>query len=130
MFHPFRAYRARRDAALAAERQHQMNVISAVTRVLETSLDSATTQNKQNADAMLAMAKAQATQAEAFGTWLKSFTTLAEAPTSSVVTEEDEYIEEQKQLLAHGYPADVSVMPEEFKLALALHRDVAADSMK
>lgn len=131
MWHPLRAYRDRLQTERAAERAHQLAVIAQVTKVIEASLDSAAQQNARNADAMLEMARAGGKQADAFSDWLRSFTqTDHGAPTSSVVTEEDEYIAEQQQHLKHGFPADVSVLPEEFKLAFALHRDVAADNMR
>lgn len=125
--------RWREQAALerALERQHQLAVITQITATLETLLDAQAKQNADTSTAVLALAASAGKNADAFGAWLQSFTASA-APTSSVVSEEDEYTAEQLRM-AEKFgisPASLEDLPEEFALAFALRKDFEADVMR
>lgn len=128
VFEFFERRRARIAADRQLERDHQLAVISQITSSLEHLLDAQAKQNAENAGAVLALAAASAKNADAFAIWLKSFT-VADAPTTSVVTEEDEYaIEQQKLAERYGIdPADLSDLPDEFRLAFELRKNFDAD---
>ena len=112
----------------ALERQHQLAMVTAFASSLESLFESQAKQTSEQAQAVLALAAASSKNADAFGSWLHSFTASA-APTSSVVTEEDEYTREQLQM-AEKFgisPASLEDLPEEFALAFALRKDFEDD---
>lgn len=113
------------------EREHQRSLLEGFQRTLELALDASARQNRDNADALMELAKASAAQAEGFTTWLKSFQ-MVEAPTSSVVREEDEYAAEQARVAAKiGIPIEaLEDLPPEFQLAHELQRSLRADVMR
>lgn len=115
-----RNWRERRDAREARERQHQLAMLESIGKTLESLADANSSLVKQTTDALIAIAHANQAQAGAFSEWLKSFQTTS-APTSTTVSEEDEYAAEQAKLLeSMGISLDGSDVPEEFKLALSL----------
>jgi len=59
-----------------------------------------------------------------FASWMKSFQT-TDAPTSSVVREEDELAAEQARLFEELGIEPGSAIPEEFKLALQLQKGIS-----
>lgn len=83
-------------------------------------------QSKQITDvtsALVEIARSNQAQAEGFTTWLKSFQ-ITEAPTSTVVREEDELREEQERVLSE-FGLDGAAVPEEFKLAFQLQKGIS-----
>lgn len=105
-----------------AERLHQQELLKTFLRSLELIQETAAKESGENAKALIEVAKSVTAQAESFGEWLKCFQPTS-APTTSVVRDEDEYVEEQLERMNQGLSADVSVLPPELQLAYALHHD-------
>jgi hypothetical protein len=125
-FEIFQFLRRRReciDAQRAAERQHQLAMFDKALQMFETLTEGQTKQAAEQAAALIEIAKANAAQAETFATWLKSFQT-AEAPTSSVVREDDEFAAEQQRMFEQLGISPDSELPAEFKLALRLQQGI------
>lgn len=118
---PYRAWQVERDLA----RQHQLALVREVVKGIEALTDAQAIQAKEQAASLTAIATANAAQAEAFSHWLRAFTTSA-APTASVVTEEDEWEDEQKRLASrYGLnPELLANLPEEFRLAHQLQQGI------
>lgn len=106
------AKRDHEDAQRQLERDHQVNLLTQISKALEVITDGSAKQAEENTKAILALASASAEQAKAFSGWLSSFQ-MSAPPTSSVVRDEDELEEEEARLM--------DSMPEEFKLAFSLH---------
>jgi hypothetical protein len=104
------------------ERLHQEVMLDKVLASLESIHEAAYKQNSADSQALIAVAKGMTAQATAFGDWIKCFQT-AQVPTTSNVREEDEYLAEQERLVALGLPADLAVLPEEYRLAYVLNHD-------
>lgn len=129
--------RERREAAeqraieaAAAERAHQLAMLDRVTSMVESLVDSQAKQAAEQSAALIEIAKANQAQATSFSDWMKSFQTV-DAPTTSVVREEDELAAEQSRLLQEFGLEPNEVIPEEFKLALRLQKgilDLGADA--
>lgn len=104
----------------AAERAHQIAMLDAVIRMVESLGDAQSKQTAETSAALIEIAKANQAQAAGFTSWIQSFQTLT-PPTSSVVTDEDEYDAEQ-QRIADKLGLDAADLPEEFRLALELRQ--------
>lgn len=105
-----------------AERSHQQALLKTFLTSLETIQETSAKESSANAQALMKVAESVAAQAQSFAEWMKCFQTTT-APTSSVVTEDDEYRSEQLALVKQGLPADVDALPEEFRLAWVLKND-------
>lgn len=123
------AYRERKAAEAEArrvereaERTHQALLLKTFLASLESIQEASAKESTSNAGALIEIAKGITAQAESFGQWIKLFNTTS-APTTSTVTEEDEYQAEQLANVKAGLPADIAALPEEFRLAWALHND-------
>jgi hypothetical protein len=127
-FRFIKRYRERQDEAASAtlaerarERDHQRLLIEGVLRtVVELA--------KTNQDGILRIADAQAEMSRTLTAWLKSFQVDGSSTPlqSHTVTESDEWLAEQKELAAQGFPID---LPAEFQLAFALNKaEQLADS--
>lgn len=123
MFNPFRAWHERREAERRLEREHQLAMVGKLVEMIESLGDAQVAQAKEQSLALVELAKSVQAQSASFEKWLDSFK-LVDAPTSSVVTDEDEWTAEQKKLAEQlGIPADaVEYIPPEFKLALELRQ--------
>jgi hypothetical protein len=126
------AMRVRADAAheREEERSHQLAMVEAIKDTFVVLLDAQSRQNRDNAEALMEIAKASAAQAEGFSTWINSFAP-TDSPTSSHVREEDEYAAEQARV-ASALGIDASMLehiPEEFLLAHQLHTNTFRDSI-
>lgn len=104
------------------ERDHQALLLKTFLNSLETIQEASAKESTSNSDALIAVAKSVAAQAQSFGEWMKCFQA-AVPPTSSVVRDEDEYAEEQARNLEKGLPADMEALPPEMRLAWALKND-------
>jgi len=124
MFGFIRRWRERQEAREAQERAHQLAMLDRVTTMVENLSDSQTKQAAEQGAALVAVAKALAAQADVFASWMKSFQT-TDAPTSSVVREEDELAAEQARLFEELGIEPGSAIPEEFKLALQLQKGIS-----
>lgn len=110
-------------ATATAERAHQLAMLDRVTSMVESLVDSQAKQAAEQSAALIEIAKANQAQATSFSDWMKSFQTV-DAPTTSVVREEDELAAEQSRLLEEfGLQPDETI-PEEFKLALRLQKGI------
>lgn len=116
---PYDAWQAERALA----REHQLALVREIVKGVEALTDGQVEQAREQARALIEVARANSAQAEAFGNWLKSFT-VAAAPTSSVVSEDDEWAAEQAKLASqYGLTPDMADhLPEEFKLAHQLQQ--------
>ena len=115
--------RERIRAEREAERQHQLAMFDKVIVMFETLADGQSRTAEQQSAALIEIAKANAAQAETFATWLKSFHTV-ETPTSSVITDEDEFYAEQQRMFEDaGIPT--ADLPPEFQLALRLQKGIS-----
>jgi hypothetical protein len=107
-------YRARVAQAQFDERQHQLAIVR---ELVSGFVDLA----RANQEGLLEIAKAQVAQAESFQLWLKGFQSAGVTPEpSSSVTDEMEWLEEQKRLAANGDIEAIATLPPEFQFALAL----------
>ncbi len=105
-----------------AEREHQQTLLKTFLTSLETIQETSAREASDNSKALIEVAKAMTQQAAGFAEWMKCFQTTS-SPTTSVVTEEDEYKAEQMKAMEAGMPADIAALPEEFRLAWALRND-------
>lgn len=117
--------RERRDERLRSSQQHQLALFAQATHALEVLVEGHARQAEEQTKGLMAMAQATTAQAEGFSTWIKSFQ-IAGAPTTSTVTEEDEWRTEQHQLLDAIDRQDIESLPAEFRLAAELQRDFHA----
>lgn len=129
---PFRfIFRYRQRQAVAAEllrsereaeRSHQAILLKTFLSSLEAIQEASAKESTANAGALIEVAKSITAQAQSFGQWITLFNTTS-PPTSSTITEEDEYRAEQLANHQKGLPADIAALPEEFQLAWTLHND-------
>lgn len=122
MFDYFRKRRERLAEERRLERAHQLELLNTFLHSLESIQEASARESAKNAEGLIAVATSMAKQAEGFAEWMKCFQ-VSTPPTTSIVRDEDEYIEEQKSLLGKGLPADIAALPEEFQLAYALQHD-------
>lgn len=127
MRRPFVAVRERREQREALAREHQLALVREIVKGLEAITDGQVAQAREQASALTEIAKANAAQSEAFSKWFSSFQ-ISSPPTSTVVTEEEEWAREQQKLAEHyGIPAEAAFdLPEEFRLAHELKTSFAA----
>lgn len=120
----------REAAEREAERAHQRAMLDGLKDTLVALVTAQTNQNRDNVEAMMETSRALGAQAESFQSWLKMFQPV-EAPTTSVIRDEDEYNQEQARVAARlgVEPEDLDDMPEEFKLALQLRKGLVAEAM-
>lgn len=118
-------WRERADTLRHENQLHQLAVITASTKALEVLIEGQVRQTEESTKALLAIAAASSSQADAFGSWIKSFQ-VTEAPTSSVVRDEDEIKLELARYAEH-FGEDI---PEEFRLAHQLHREEFITSVR
>lgn len=110
-FITFAGLRANIRAEKEANRRHQLQMVEAL-------IEGLNVQQRAQADSVMALAKAQEKQSEAFGEWLKLFTH-APAPVKDdpQATELLQEMERFKALKEAGVPVS---LPPEFALAYAL----------
>lgn len=104
------------------ERDHQVALLNGFLSTLETIQSAQAEKSSKDTDALIAVAQGMTAQAQSFSKWLELFQQTS-APTSTVITEEDEYRLEQQKKAELGYPVDIDDLPAEFQLAYALKRD-------
>lgn len=124
---PIEAARERREQREARARDHQLALVREIVKGIEALTDGQVAQAREQGAALTAIATANAAQSEAFSKWFSSFQ-ITSPPTSSVVSEEDEWAREQQKLAEHyGLPSEAAFdLPEEFRLAHELKTNFAA----
>lgn len=120
-----------RLAAIAAEREHELALVREALRGLEVFVEGQAAVAETQSAALMKLAEATASQASAFAEWFKSFQ-ISSPPTTSSVTEEDEFRAEQDRLreefgISPSAVFDPTDLPEEFRLAHELQKDFLAD---
>ncbi len=114
-YHARQAIRRLREwKLLEAEREHQQALLKTFLKSLETIQETSTKESAANAQALVAVAQGLIAQATAFGEWMKLFQ-VSGAPTTSVITELDEYRAEQIKAFEAGLPAEIAALPEEYR---------------
>jgi len=125
--HFIRRRRERLAEERAAERAHQLALLSQFTNMLENLTEAQQRSHSATAEALMEIAKASQAQAESFTGWLKSFQS-PDPPTSTIVREEDELRDEVARTLAeNGIDLANAELPPEFRLALSLRDDFVAN---
>lgn len=115
---PFVAYIEARAEEARIGREHQLALVREIVKGIEALADGQVSQAREQSAALIAIAQANAAQAASFSKWFESFQ-ITSAPTSSSVSEEEEWATEQRKLAeSYGLPPELGPdLPEEFRLA-------------